>query len=355
MKRLTFVYAFGALIVMIAVIGCGSGQESAPRSVEEIHRSEGVPVNVRAVDRGTFRTFLTFTSSLTGAEESTATSLVTDEVAQVRYSVGDFVESGEPVVLFPPDNPTLNYEQAKLSYEAAGQTYERTRRVFQEDGVSQQDLDNAKTQLDIAKANWESLQKMTAVPAPISGYITRINVLESDNVEQGDELFTVSDYDELKSTVWLTDRQVEKVRVGQRATAHWQDHTLYGVVVQVDMSMDQSRKAFAAKMRFRNPGRVVLSGVTATLRIQTHNSDDVIIVRETETRMDELGYYLFVVEDSRARRQHITIGLRQGLYVTVTGGLAPGMQVITDGIDQMSDGTLVKIIERKPRLVQRQD
>ncbi|MFP4301336.1 MAG: efflux RND transporter periplasmic adaptor subunit [Spirochaetaceae bacterium] len=343
----------GAILVgLFVLVGCSGTEEAGGRSISEIHESEGVPVNIRPVEETEFRTYLRFTATLRGAEESAATSMLADEVASVRFQVGEYVEQGTPVVLFPSDNPSLNYEQSRVSYESARQAFERVSKLYEEDGVSRQSFDDARTQFEIARANWESVRSMAQVAAPISGYITRINVSESDNVNPGDPLFTISSFEELKSTVWLTDRQVAQVRGGQLAGAEWQEHRLPGEVVQVDMAMDQERKAFAAKLRFENPDLRVRSGVTATVEIVTHR-DQALIVSEPEVREDAEGPYVYLFDGERAERRRITVGRRQGLYLEVAEGLDPGDRLVTKGIDQVTEGALLRVIEEEPRLVQR--
>lgn len=333
--------------------GCAQDETSEARSIEEIHASEGVPVNVRRAETTPFRTYLSFTATLSGAEESTATAMIGDEVAEVLHRVGEYVEQGTPVIRFPSDNPSLNYEQARVGYESASQAFERVSRLFEEDGVSRQAYDDARTQFEIAEANWESVQQMAQVEAPISGYVTRINVFASDNVNPGDPLFTISSYEELKSTVWLTDRQVGAVRVGQPAVAVWQEELLRGEVVQVDMAMDDRRKAFAAKLRFRNPELRVQSGVTSTVEIVTFQDEEAIIVAEKETRSDADGTYVYLLEGDRAVRSRIRVGRRQGLYLEVLDGIEPGARIVTQGIDQLADDDLVQVITEEPKLVQR--
>lgn len=351
-RNLSAAGAVMAAALILLLPGCTGEEAEETRTISEIHESEGVPVNVRAVGETDFRTYLRFTATLSGEEESTATSMLADEVAEVRFQVGDYVERGTPVVLFPSDNPSLNYEQARVSYESARQAFDRVSRLFQEEGVSRQAYDDARTRFEIARANWQSVQQMAQVGAPISGYITRINVFESDNVEPGDPLFTVSSFDQLKSTVWLTDRQVGLVRKGQRASAVWQEHRLRGEVAQVDMAMDQNRKAFAAKLRFENRDLQVQSGVTATVEIVTHQ-DQAIIVTEAELREDADGLYVYLIDGDRAVRRRITLGRRQGLYAEVTEGLTAGDRLVTKGIDQVTEDALVRVIEEEPRLVQR--
>lgn len=337
---------------ILTLLSCSGAEEEETRSISEIHENEGVPVSVRPVGETEFRTYLRFTTTLSGAEESTATSMLDDEIASVRLEVGEYVEQGTPVVVFPTDNPSLNYEQARVSYESARQAFERVSTLYEEEGVSRQAYDDARTQFELARANWESVRQMVQVGAPISGYITRINVFESDNVSPGDPLFTVSSFEELKSTVWLTDRQVGVVRKGQLARAAWQDHRLEGEVAQVDMAMDQYRKAFAAKLRFANPGLQVRSGVTATVEIVTYR-DETIIVSEPELREDAEGPYVYVLQGDKAVRRHVRLGRRQGLYFEVTEGLGTGDRLVTKGMDQVTDDGLVRVIEEEPQLVQR--
>lgn len=345
------VAALAATLIVLA--GCSGEEASTSRSIDEIHREEGVPVQVRDVEPASFRTYMSFTSSVSGAAESTASAMVSDEIAAVLYDVGDYVEQDTAVVLFPPDNPSLNWEQTRVSFESARTAFERVQRLYQDDGVSQQAYDDARTQYELARANWQSVQNMARVKAPISGYVTRINVFESDNVNAGDPLFTISDLEQLKTTVWLTDRQVREVSVGQPATATWQDRQVTGEVVQVDMAMDQSRKAFAAKLRFDNPELQVQSGVTTTVQIETYRNNNAVILNQQEIVEDGQRQSVFVARDGRAVEVPVEVGAQQGLFVEILSGLEPGDQVITRGIELVGDGTGIRVVERADRLVQR--
>ncbi|MFW5694100.1 MAG: efflux RND transporter periplasmic adaptor subunit [Alkalispirochaeta sp.] len=348
-------YVLLAMASVALILGGCAADESAdaPRSIDAIHRDDGVPVEVRAVEQVPFRTYMSFTSSLSGAAESTASSMVSDAVSEIAYAVGDYVEADTAVVRFPTDNPSINYEQTRVNYDSAQTAFTRIQRLYEDDGVSQQSYDDARTRYEVARANWESVQKMTGVRAPISGFITRINVSESDNVRPGDPLFTVSDFDRLKTTVWLTDRQVQDVSVGRPARALWQGVEITGEVVQVDMAMDQTRKAFAAKLRFNNPELRIRSGVTASVEIDTYRTDQALILDQSQIIESGDERFVFVVRDDTVHQIPITIGPRQGLLAAVASGLEPGDEVVSSGVDLISDGRRVRVIARQDRLVQR--
>jgi len=345
--------ALGIVVTVLATLGCGSEEVEMVRSIDEIHAEEGVPVSVRALERTTFRRYLSFTGTLSGAAESTASSMLSDTVAGVLYEVGDYVEKDTAVVLFPPDNPSLNYEQARVSYESARTALERVRQLYEDNGISQQAYDDARTQFELARANWNAVQNMARVKTPIAGYITRLNVLESDNVAPGDPLFTVADLRNLKTTVWLTDRQVRSVRVGQPAVARWQDMEIPGEVVQVDLAMDQDRKAFAAKLRFENTDLAINSGVTAVVEIETYRNDDALILNQREIVDDGTGNYVYTVRDGTAVRRSVEVLNRQGLIAEVAIEGGDDQRVITRGIGQVGDGMRVRVMTEDAHLVQR--
>ncbi len=345
--------ASAALFVVLSAFlaGCGNGSQESPRSMEEIHREDGVPVRVRTTEPQEFRTSLLFTATLTGAAESTATALIADEVESVVVQVGDFVERDQVVVTFPSDNTALNYDQARVSLESARTAFERVSALYAAGGVSQQAFDDARTQFELAKATWDNVRTIREVPSPISGFITRLNVVASDNVAPGDPLFTVSNYDTLRTTVWIPDRDIDQVEVGQTASATWQGHTVDGWVAQVDLSMDHDRRAFAAKLEFDNADLTVSSGVVADTRVFTYENPEAIVLQRHETVREDGATFVFVAQDGKAARRPVTVGRSHDLYLEIVAGLLPGDRVITEGVSHLVDGDKISIVGTDERLV----
>ena len=143
-----------------------------------------------------------------------------------------------------------------MGYESAKITYERIEQLFLNGGISEQDRDNAKAAYDVAAADWDAVRGMVQLQAPIEGYVTRINVREADNVVPGDMLMTISQIDRMKTKVWASDSEVSSIRIGQRATAVWNEKEIRGSVSQVDMAMDEDKQAFGVVLEFQNNERI---------------------------------------------------------------------------------------------------
>ncbi|MFP4432403.1 MAG: efflux RND transporter periplasmic adaptor subunit, partial [Spirochaetaceae bacterium] len=227
---------------------------------------------------------------------------------------------------------------AKVSFESARTAFERISALYAAGGVSQQSFDDARTQFDLAKAQWENVRNIREVSAPISGYITRLNVVESQNVAQGDPLFTVSNYEILRATVWIPDRDIDLVTVGLNASATWRDREVPGKVTQVDLSMDPDRRAFGAKLEFQNADRKINSGTVGDIRIYTYENDEALVLRRQETVQEDGGVFVFLAEDGVALRRPVTVGRRQGFHYEITAGLLPGDSIVSEGVSQLTDG-----------------
>lgn len=335
----------GLLVMIILSTSCQEKEQAVHKNMEQIHREQGIPVNVRTIKEQNFSTYLTFSSSLKGIRESTGTSLISDTVEKVLVEMGDYVEKNQPVIRFPKDNPSLNYYQAIAAFEAAEKAFSRIENLYNSNGVSRQDYDNAKTQYEVEKANCLSVRDMMEVKAPLSGYITRLNVQASDNVEPGDNLFTISNYDILTASVWVADHEIRQIRKGQKVSASWEDQELHGLVSRVDLAMDPQTKAFSVQIQLHNEEHRVPSGVTANINIETEIVENTVVVHRNEILNNQDDWYVYVSRDGYARQQIVQPGMKQGMFYQITAGLEAEEELITRGISLVRDNSPINVIE----------
>lgn len=342
MKKITALFAVLVLSVML-LSGCGSQQEEA-KSMEQIYSEEGVPVRTEKVRPTNFEDRRSYNAVLSGIYESSAYAMISDKIAKVHAKVGDSVKKDEVIVSFPTDNPTAQYYQAKVSFENAVASYKRMEDLYATGGISQQELDNAKTSYRVAEANWDAVQQSVLVRAPISGVVTKVNVRESDNVRVDDELFTVSRIDKLKAKIWISDKEIRRFRKGLPASATWNDIEISGRVVQVDMSVNKERQAFGVTVELDNPEKIPLTGMVAVVSADLYTNPQAIVVERKNIRKEGEKTYVFVVEGGAAKKRFVTLGNFHGLDMEVVEGLAPGEELIIEGQIHLQDGAKIRIM-----------
>ena len=337
--------------LVFSIISCEKEKATDGGNIERIYAQTGRPVKTRTLEKDTFVRSLSYISALKGTKESSGSSLIADAVEDVLVKVGDYVEKDQPIVLFPKTNPSANYYQAEAGFKAAKQAFDRVESLYKKNGVSRQTYDDARTQYEVQSANWKNVQKLVQVTAPISGYITRLNVSPSDNVSPGTELFTVSNYDRLTATILVNDRDIREFAIGQNVTAEWEDEKITGTVTQVDLSKNTKKKAFTVDIILENQTRSIPSGVTADIAVDVETDENSIILHRNEFLTNGGEHYVFIDENGYARKRSIEIGKNQGMYYRITAGLEKGDRIITEGLNLVRENEKIRNIDESDPVI----
>ncbi|MBN1351407.1 efflux RND transporter periplasmic adaptor subunit [candidate division KSB1 bacterium] len=344
MKRaLVIILLVGAILQLVA--GC-TKENSEARSMEQIHKEEGVPVEVTKVIEQPIFAKHAFHSVLSGIKETTASAMIADKVEKVCFSVGDRVAKDAVVITFPTDNPAAQYFQAKVAYEHAEGTLKRMKNLYEKGGISLQDFENTQTQFKVSKANWDAVQQTVNVKAPISGIISSINVQEADNVKSGDKLFTVTQTRQLKARVWVSEEIISDIVTGNAAIALWQGIELKGKVAQVDLSLNSKNQAFGVVVEFDNPGQRVSSGVNAEIRLLGNAESKSIVTERKNIVKEKNHYYVFIARNDIAVKRKVVLGREQDVNIEILQGIAQGELLITKGQMLLEDNTKIRIVSQ---------
>ena len=323
---------------------CGKKKE-AGKNMQQIQAEEGIPIRQAIVAPSTFHQELKYNANLNGLEESTAQAMVSDIVTRINAKVGDKVNKGEVIISFPANTPAAQWEQATTAFNSIKTVYERMQRLFAQGAISQQDLDNVETQYKVSKANLEASEQMINVRAPISGVITAMLVNPSEKVFPGKDLFTVASTNGYKAAIMVPDTEIGKIKKGAKATATWLDTTIQGRVSSIALAMDMNSKAFRVEVSFNGKNPKINYGVTAEIAIEVLSKPNVFVVEREQILYENGNAYVWLNENGKAVRRPITTGLDNSLSFEVTSGLNGGENLITEGINMLSDNAKLQVIE----------
>jgi membrane fusion protein (multidrug efflux system) len=332
------------LMILCFTPFCSREQAEAP-NLEQIYKEEGIPVRLRKVEPQLFQQELSYHSILSGVKESVVYALIADEVEKVLVDVGDYVEKDQVLLTFPTDNPTARYYQAKVAFENAQKAHERMQNLYKDGGISHQELDNATAAFEVAKADWDTVQKTVEVKAPISGYITKVDVRETDNVRRDDPLFTISQTDRMIAVVWISDKEISGIKRGMPTYVIWNGQRTEGRVVQVDLAMDPDKRAFQAVIELANPGKALKPGTTAEVRIINYTNPQAIVAQRQDLLQEGDAFFVYVLSQNAAEKRPVKLGRNQDLDVEILEGLKAGDELIVEGQLLLEPGAKVKVIQ----------
>ncbi|HEU4810412.1 MAG TPA: efflux RND transporter periplasmic adaptor subunit, partial [Sphingomicrobium sp.] len=258
---------------------------------------------------------------------------------------------------------------ARASAEASRALATRYKPLVEMEAVSKQDYTNAVSQARQAEAaiaqNQAALRaaqinlRFTRVPAPISGRIGISNVTEGALVteNQTDPLTTITRLDPVNVDIQESAADLIALRraLSQSGVAptsaqvrlklpDGSDYGFTGTVQFSEVIVDQDTGTVTLRARFPNPMSVLLPGLFVTAQFaQAVDTTAFLVPQPAITRDPKGNATLFVVgPGNRAVQRTVVADRTQGPYWVVTGGLAPGEKVITEGAGNLKDGDRVK-------------
>jgi HlyD family secretion protein len=269
--------------------------------------------------------------------------------------------------------------------------YDRQKQLYDSQLVSQEQLETAKIDFDIARAEVQAIRHQiqqaeaslkstldslskTYYTSPIDGIITSLRVEEGEVAvigtmnNPGTVLMTIADLSEMEVEVEVDETDVVGVRISQPADVKVDalpDQVLRGTVTEIGSSAidkltttQQESRDFQVTVTLSDPPKTLKPGLSASADIITAEKKGVLavpisalVIREKardgasgrEKPEEEEGVY--VVESGRAKFYPVGKGIIGGLLIEISSGLKEGQEVIVgpyNSLRELKDGVLIK-------------
>lgn len=220
--------------------------------------------------------------------------LVGGIVRSIRVIEGEYVKKGQTIATIESLELTKlqeAYLTSKSELEYLSTEYDRQKTLNEENVNSKKALQKAKSDFETEKARNASLKKQLntlqisgngnavstmSVTAPISGYITEVNVKIGSNAEPGTPLFSIVDNSKMHVDLLVYEKDLQKVKEGQsvRFILTNQDNTeITGKIFSVGKAFENETKSVAVHADIINDKQMLIPGmyVNALIDVGKHS------------------------------------------------------------------------------------
>jgi len=313
--------------------------------------------------------------SLQGYAQSPIYARVPGYVKRWHKDIGSRVRKGEVLAeLETPETEeqlsqaVATRQQAAASLELAKSTEARWIALRAKDAVSQQEVDEkrsnstqAMANLAAAEANMQRLKQLSnfkSLLSPTDGVITRRNVDTGDLVDAGAggglarALFVVTQTHPLRLFVNVPQTYAQQIKNGQTVTvsqAELRGQKFEGQLARTAASIDPVTRSMQVEISLPNKDGTLLPGafVQVDLPLQSKATltvpNNALIIRAGGVRV------AVVDADKRVKLQTITLGRNLGEQVEVMSGLKDGARLVLNPPDALTDGDVVNFAIDAPK------
>ena len=312
---------------------------------------------------------LTLTTDLPGRTSAFRVAEVRPQVNGIiqkrLFEEGSEVKKGQQLYQIDPSTYKAELDRAEANLTSAKNLADRYQRLLTTNAVSRQQYDDAQASYKQAQASVEEARinvEYTRVLSPITGRIGRSAVTEGALVTNGQaqELSTVNQLDPIYVDVVqpitrilamqrsLASGNLQNAGPNQaQVTLTLDDGSAYplpGTLKFSEVSVDEGTGSVTLRAEFPNPDRKLLPGMFVHAQLKEGVAETAKLVPQNAIIFDTRGKpQVWVVKTDQSVELRELQTLRTvGNAFLIGKGIEPGDQVVTQGIQQLHEGSKVK-------------
>jgi len=393
MKKILVFTVLAALLVGLPLVSKLTGGKDASQ------------VEVQEVERRLIKSSILASGTLAYREQVQLRSEVIGQVIKLHVKEADRVKKGDLVITLDPKTYQAQVEQAearvrmqeiaierqRLLIKTLSDRFERQKTMFSKNLVDEDSYQAIESELSLARVDLRSLQESleqaraalnqseellgkTRIRSPIDGVVIQVDVKEGETVIAGttnipgSTMMVIADPSETLSEVRVDEADIAQVHVGQKAdvfAAAWPDTPLSGSVQSIAtvarQTQGQASLSFLVKILLDEQDELAIRpGMSVRADIYTQSSEETLAVPVQAVLYDEEAggedggkdkaeeTYVFVLEDGKAVRKDVKVGISSDSDQEIKTGLAEGEKVISGPfrvLRKLADGDPVEETE----------
>lgn len=294
-------------------------------------------------------------------------------VEKLYVKEGETVAKGQLLCMLDQKSSKANLDLALAQFEQIAKSYARSETLYQQNLISAQDYETAKSTYIQTKARLDQAQDSydkTMITSPINGTVIQLNIEAGEAVmigtmnNAGTVLMVIADLSKMLGIIDLDETEVPLVKTNARTIIRidaFPDTTFTGVVSKVGYMPKQNMLAgitqstdFEVEIKLDQTTPNLRPGMSINAEIITSEKESILVIpiqsagrrkiKEEETQT------VFVVEKGVAKLKPIKTGIASETDIEIIEGIQAGETVITGPyklLAKLKDGDKVKYDQTK--------
>jgi membrane fusion protein (multidrug efflux system) len=284
------------------------------------------------------------------ANEAVAiTAKSTGMVERLNFQEGQQVKAGVILVELEAAESSANISALRAARDAAKLAYDRAKQLIESKAVAQARLDELGKAYEGAEARLRAEQAKfsdSVIRAPFAGKLGLRRVSLGALVRPGDLITTLDDTSVIKLEFEIPETVLSGIATGNMVSAKAAaipGRKFDGVVSTIDSRIDPTTRAVRVRAQIPNQDDALKPGMFMTVALSMGKEPNAMVVPEEALLAQGGEQFVFVIRDGKATRTRVTLGERLPGLVQITNGLHADDQVAVTGLQQLRDGSRVRV------------
>ena len=321
------------------------------KELSETEEEEIVNVKVDDIQSRTFEHFFEVTGNAEADLDVNVSPESSGIIETIMVKEGARVSKGQILAKLKVDALQRSLDELKVQLDLATTNFKRQKNLWDQNIGSEMQFLQAKTNMESLEKRIEGVEAqidMSDVKAPVNGVVDKIYQKKGEIGSPQIPFAKVVNIDRINIYADVSESYLTKVHEGDKVNIKFPalNRETDARIQQVGNVIDPNNRTFRIKVTMNNPDKMIKPNLVAVIEIRDYKAEDAIVVPSLYVREDFKGDFTFIADTENgrdvAKKVYVTTGVTDNNMTEITKGLASGMKIISEGYNQIVDGTLIR-------------
>lgn len=266
---------------------------------------------------------------------------------------GEMVAAGAIIGSLDSDSEQIAFDRATLAKKDADGTLARTQGLAKANAATAVQINTAQLAADNAAlefANAKLALDRRTIISPIAGSVGLFQVSPGNAVSAQSIVTTIEDTSFIRISFWVPERYASAIAIGavvDVSAVALPGEKMQGEVVAIDNRIDPASRTLKVQAQIANDAGKLRPGMSFSVSL-AFPGEAFPAVDPLAIQWSSDGAYLWKYAGGKVERLLVDIIQRNSDGVLVKGDLAAGDQVVTQGLQQLTAGASVRLLDAAP-------
>ncbi len=324
----------------------------------EIEKEQGVSVSAVNVTTKimvpeSYHHYIEVTGKVKADQNTVVSPEGAGKITRIVVSEGDRVSKGQLLAYLNTDAIESQIQEVKVNLELADTTFRRRQILWDQHIGSEIEYLQAKSNKESLQQKLNALEAqlaMTTVKSQISGIVDEIFQKTGEIAGPGLPFAQVVNINTIYVNCEVGERFLGKVKNEDSTFVYFPaiDKTVKTQVFRSSTVINDISRTFRVRINLDNRAHEILPNLIAVVKMKVFSADNLLIVPSILVKQDFEGEFVFVSEErdgkTYARKQYVKSIFNSDNRTIISEGLNAGDAIITQGYDQIVNGTEISIV-----------
>lgn len=313
---------------------------------------ETVRVKTQTLSRQKFEHFFEITANVEADQDVDVSPETSGVIKEVLIREGQQVSKGQILGRLNTDVLERSIDELQVQLDLASTTYQRQKNLWDQNIGSEMQFLQAKNNKESLEKRIESLKtqiELAEIKSPANGVV---DILYQEKGQIGSPQIPfakVINIEKIKIYGDVSESYLTKIHKNDAVSISFPalNRELMATIDQIGNTIDPNNRTFRIRINLNNPDKTIKPNLLAVLKLRDYVNENAIVVPTLFIKEDFNGHYTYVTEntgqETTAKKIYVSPGVNNNNLTEVQEGLHEGMQIISEGYNQVNNGTVVEL------------